>query len=212
MKTLKISIICLLSMAFLACSSEEKTKDTPIVEEVKKEVCTYAYDASTTSVNWTAYKLSTKDAVKGKFDSVVVENVTVSEIAEDVLVGSNFTIYTSSLNSGDGERDPKIINSFFNVMKETTTITGKILEAKNGNAKISLTMNGALLVIPATYEVVENELKLKTTINVPDWGAQNALDELNKVCSVRHTGPDGVKKLWPDVDVVVSTTLKKECK
>jgi polyisoprenoid-binding protein YceI len=212
MKAIKLSAIAMLSVAMIACSSEEKTEQTPVVEEVKKETCTYAYDPISTSVNWTAYKLSSKDAVKGKFDSVMVENVTISEVAEEVLVGSNFTIYTSSLNSGDGERDPKIINSFFNVMKETTTITGKILEAINGNAKIQLTMNGASLEVPATYEVVENELKLKTTINVPDWGAQNALDELNKVCSVRHTGPDGVKKLWPDVDVVVSTTLKKECK
>lgn len=211
MKLMKLSVVAILSLLFIACSSEEKTEETLVVEEVKKQTCTYAYDAASTSVNWTAYKLSSKDAVKGKFDSVMVENVTISEVAEEVLVGSNFTIYTPSLNSGDGERDPKIINSFFNVMKETTTITGKILEANNGNAKIQLTMNGASLEIPATYEVVENEIKLKTTINVPDWGAQNALDELNKVCSIRHTGEDGVKKLWPDVDVVVSTTLKKEC-
>ncbi|MFP5471311.1 MAG: YceI family protein [Bacteroidia bacterium] len=212
MKTIKLSAIAMLSVAMMACSNEEKTEQTPVVEEVKKEACTYAYDASTTSVNWTAYKLSSKDAVKGKFDSVVVENVTVSEIAEDVLVGANFIISTSSLNSGDAERDPKIINSFFNVMKETSVITGNILEAKNGDAKIRLTMNNVSLEIPAKYEVIENELKLKTTLNIPDWGAQNALDALNKVCSVRHTGPDGVNKLWPNVEVVVSTTLKKECK
>jgi hypothetical protein len=210
MKVLKFIPITLLSIAFFACSSEKTTETNP-VEEAPKAQCTFAYDNSTTFVNWTAYKLSSKDAVKGKFDSVEVVNTVISGVAEEVLVGSNFTIYTATTNSGDPDRDPKIINSFFNVMKETATITGKILDAKNGNAKIELTMNGASIEIPATYEVVENELKLRATINVPDWGAQNALDKLNEVCSVRHTGPDGVKKLWPDVDVVVVTTLQKMC-
>lgn len=210
MKIIQLIPTVFLSVAFLACSSE-KTTETTTTEQAPKEQCTFAYDNSTTSVNWTAFKLSSKDAVKGKFDSVEVVNTVISSVAEEVLVGSSFTIYTATTNSGDADRDPKIINSFFNVMKETATITGRILEAKNGSAKIELTMNGATLETPASYEVVENELKLRATLNIPDWGAQNALDALNKVCAVRHTGPDNVKKLWPDVDVVVVTTLKKIC-
>jgi polyisoprenoid-binding protein YceI len=210
MKTLKYLSIATLSMMLVACSSNTE-EPTTTTEEAPEQACSFSYDAASTSVNWTAYKLSSKDGVKAKFDSVVVEGVNVSAVAEDVMVGANFTIYTNSTNSGDPERDPKIINSFFNMMKEAGTITGEVLELKNGNGKVSLTMNGATLEVPVNYELNDNEFRMRTTINVPEWGAQNALDELNKVCSVRHTGPDGVKKLWPDVDVVVVTTLKKTC-
>ncbi len=51
------------------------------------------------------------------------------------------------------------------------------------------------------------ELIIKTSIDVLEWGAQNALNALNEVCSERHTGPDGVNKLWPDVDITVIAEL-----
>ena len=37
---------------------------------------------------------------------------------------------------------------------------------------------------------------IKTSIDVLEWEAQNALNALNEVCSERHTGPDGVNKLY----------------
>jgi hypothetical protein len=48
---------------------------------------------------------------------------------------------------------------------------------------------------------------LKTSIDVFNWGAQKALGALNDVCLEQHTGPDGVNKLWPNIDIIVYAEL-----
>jgi len=45
-----------------------------------------------------------------------------------------------------------------------------------------------------------------------DFEGLDAIASLNEACSALHTSEDGESKLWPDVDIVVSTVLKKECK
>ena len=40
---------------------------------------------------------------------------------------------------------------------------------------------------------------------------QESIDSLGVVCEAKHTGPDGVNKLWEDVELVIRTTLVKTC-
>ena len=107
-------------------------------------------------------------------------------------------------------RDYKIVTSFFNTMANTKYITGTISNMdKNGTGNVLLKMNELEIEKNFNWELDKNnfEFYLKTSINVFDWGAQAALDALNEVCLEQHTGPDGINKLWPDVDITVIAAL-----
>ena len=40
-------------------------------------------------------------------------------------------------------------------------------------------------------------------VHILDWDADVALGKLNEVCLEKHTGTNGINKLWPNVDIVV---------
>ena len=61
-----------------------------------------------------------------------------------------------------------------------------------------------------TFE--NEELTLSGTILISDWNGQEALASINQACEIKHTGADGVNKIWDEVAISVKTTLKKECK
>lgn len=208
------NILSLVSIPFIlfSCGEKETTQapEQETVNEVKQ--CEFTYDASTTLVNWTAFKLSEKVGVNGSFDSVVVTNTKVGQTVEEVLSGATFEIFTSTVNSKDSIRDWKLANKFFGMMNAPEKIYGTITELHNGSGLVSLTMNGKSVKTEVKYTVKEdNKFMLTTTINVPDWDAQMALDSLGNVCAAKHTGEDGIKKLWPDVEVKVFTDLIKTC-
>ena len=212
MKTFKSGLsLAVLSLLFFACGNAEiETKE--VEKEAKAEVCSFEYNNSTT-VNWTAFKLTEKVGVNGAFDSVVVENTKSAASIEEALTGATFSIYTVSSNSNDSLRDWKIANHFFGTMTETESITGSIKSLKDGTGEVELTMNGVSINVPTTYTINEgNEIFIKATVDVPTWNAQSALDELGEVCAEKHTGPDGKNVLWPDVEVKVFVGFTKECK
>ena len=74
---------------------------------------------------------------------------------------------------------------------------------------LSLNMNDQSIEKDFSWELDENsyDIYINTSINVFDWGAEAALNALNEVCLEQHTGPDGVNKLWPDVDITVIAAL-----
>ena len=45
-----------------------------------------------------------------------------------------------------------------------------------------------------------------------DFDAQAAMDAIGEACAEKHTGGDGERKFWPDVDVVVIVPISKDCK
>ena len=47
------------------------------------------------------------------------------------------------------------------------------------------------------------------SINLNDFKAQKALASLNTTCKDLHKGSDGKSVTWPEVNIYVSTTLKK---
>ncbi|MEZ4923593.1 MAG: YceI family protein [Crocinitomicaceae bacterium] len=208
-KTRKLLILGLAPL-MMACggSSEEEGTDE---EEVTEETCTYSYDAESTVLTWTAFKLTEKIGVDGTFDQI---NVTAAE-SEDmfgVLTGATFEIPISSLNSQDATRDTKVKNSFFGVLG-TEAIMGKINSIDATTANVSINFNGFDIAYDGTVSVEGETITMKTTIDITDYDdGQTAIDSLGAVCSEKHTGPDGVNKLWSDVDIAVKTTLVKTCK
>ncbi len=198
---------------FVACSTGTSSKEENAEEvTVAKETCTYSYIADSTTLKWTAYKFTKRAGVSGTFDHITVNNTKSAENPMDALVGANFSIQTASVNSGNQERDPKLVAHFFTQLVNTEMITGKIVSVNNGEAVVSIIMNDASVDVVGKVAVTGNKVTLTTSLTMEDFGGLAAVASLNEACSALHTDKDGESKLWPDVDVVITTVLKKECK
>ena len=208
-----LSIVLMLYLSY-SCSSEPETpsnSNPTVTKEVIKEDI-HDYTLGEVMVKWTAFKHASKAQVGGKFnsDSIETSGFNGGTNLIDAIVGTSFKIPTSTTSTGDKTRDYKIVTSFFNTMANTKYITGTISNMdKNGTGNVLLKMNELEIEKNFNWELDKNnfEFYLKTSINVFDWGAQAALDALNEVCLEQHTGPDGVNKLWPDVDITVIAAL-----
>lgn len=206
------------ALLFMACGTEnpttqENTENKTSVETAKN--CTYSYNHGSTKLMWEAYKLSDKIAVGGTLDSAIAMNFNNGVKVNQVLQGAKFEVFTSSINSNDIARDQKIMDSFFGTFTQGKTIQGEVLgvDVNSDMATMRLTLNDVTkeLSLKAQFNESNNELKLQGAIDLAHFNGNEALDALNKVCSERHTGPDGINKLWPDVKITLYTTLEKEC-
>ncbi|WP_066757138.1 YceI family protein [Crocinitomix algicola] len=199
------------ALLLTACGGAEKSEETENEVVDTKEVCKYEYNHDETILTWTAFKLTDKIAVTGSFDQIDVTTNQASEDMYAVVSGASFEIPVSSLNSQDETRDPKIKNSFFGVMDSTSTIVGSILSLDANGGKVEITMNGKTVQYDGKVKVDGEELKFLTEINILDFDGQEAMDSLGVVCEAKHTGPDGVNKLWSEVEIAVKTTFTKTC-
>ncbi len=197
---------------FIGCSSEN-SKDGALVS-VKKipeiTVSDYIYTLGEVTIKWTAFKHSAKAQVGGKFKSSEVKGFTESTNLSTAISGVKFKIPVASTSTNDEVRDYKIVNSFFNTMVDTDSISGRILSIdENGSGKLVINMNGQEVEKQYKWEMDQTtkEIYLKTSIDVLNWGAQSSLDALNGVCLEQHTGPDGQNVLWPNVDITVIVDL-----
>ena len=224
MKRINISLVAIATLLMVSCGTETKTEESTEktaqeaipVEKSTEETCTYTYDAASTSIKWISFKTSAKVAVGGTFNEFTVDGTEPSNSESAVFENAYFSINTSSVNSGNEERDPKLIKFFFNTMVATETITGgiaSISEAVKGKgaAVVKITMNKQSRDVNATYTLEGNVLTLSATVNMADWDASNAITVLNTECKDLHTGDDGVSKLWEEVDFEITTTLVKSC-
>lgn len=207
----KIIIPISLFVFFVAsCGGGESTENTTGEDTV--QACTYSYDSSSTVISWTAFKLTEKVGVTGYFDqaSVIAKENQTDMFA--VLNGATFEIPVSSLNSQDPVRDGKLKNSFFGNMTETEYITGVVNSISANEASINMNMNGHSKDVNGNVIVDGEKITVTATIDILDWDGQVPMDSLSLVCAEKHTGPDGINKLWSTVEVAVSTTLVKTCK
>lgn len=208
-------------LVFVSCGGGEK-KDDKQKETATEgkgdapgataESCTYSYDSTTTTIKWIAYKFTGKTPVEGKFESVMVTGTNSGTTATDVLKGAEFIIPVGSLQTGDTVKNKNIIEGFFaNTSSQSAgTLFGKVNSITETEAKVTLNL------------IVEKEITLECrwegekvtatgTISLEDFGAMGAIEKLNKKCKKNHTGEDGVTKVWPEVTIMIETTLKKDC-
>lgn len=201
----------LLATFAVSCGSES-TEESANEEKEVAEVCTYTYDNSSTKLTWTAFKFTERAGVSGTFDVIQVTTAGASEDMYNALTGATFTIPVSSVNSENPDRDKKIQNHFFGTMTSTENISGVVKSIDESKATVEMTLNGVTKEYEGEVTVEGETVKLATTVDMDDFEAHASVDSLNTICYDLHTGEDGVSKLWSDVDVVVETTLVKECK
>ena len=77
------------------------------------------------------------------FKSAGVKGFTESTNLSTAISGVTFNIPVASTSTNDEVRDYKIVNSFFNTMVDTDSISGRILSIdENGSGKLVINMNG----------------------------------------------------------------------
>lgn len=209
---MKNFFIITISILFISCSSEAPRDGA--LGSVKKipeiTVSDYIYTLGDVTIKWTAFKHSAKAQVGGEFKTAEVKGFTESTKLSTAISGVTFKIPVASTSTNDKVRDYKIVNSFFNTMVDTDSISGRILSIDdNGSGKLVINMNGKEVEKQYEWEMdkTSKEIYLKTSIDVLNWGAQSSLDALNEVCLEQHTGPDGKNVLWPNVDITVIVDL-----
>jgi hypothetical protein len=206
----KLSIALLATLFLFACSKPNNEEKTADAEET--QVSGYSYQRAFTKLEWTAYKTSAKVGVKGSFDEINVTPGKEVGTPKEVMDQLEFSIPVSTTNSGNEERDPKIIESFFGAMMNTDNITGKITsingDESKGKAMILIQMNNEAHEVEGTYAVNGNEIQLDATLQLADWKAEPSVASLNEVCSDLHKGEDGESILWPDVDIHITSQLR----
>ncbi|SFT79716.1 YceI-like domain-containing protein [Lishizhenia tianjinensis] len=205
-----------LSAVLFSCSGESKTEGSAEQkEEVKVENCYYSYDATSTEMNWTAYKFIRKAGVSGTFDVINVNGPEKSADLEAMIQKLTFEIPVNSVNSNEASRDHKIDSLFFGVMNNTAQITGRVLALKeDGTADLEVTMNEVTQTVNGKYTLNGETFTFDAEIDVFNWDGQDAINSLNEACKDLHTdvvNGDTESKLWPDVTLSFSTVFKKDC-
>ncbi|EMJ93482.1 YceI family protein [Leptospira alstonii] len=205
-----ILFYCLILLPFVAGFSKEPDKN---------QTCTYSYDHASTKFGWKAFKFTEKTGVGGSFDKIEVVGTTAGNSPEKALKGLKFTIDPNTVNSGNNDRDAKIKSAFFYPLKKNGKIEGKVVSAElnsdktTGKGVISLAFNGVVKNLDVIFTLQEgNRLSANSKLELGDFKALTAVDALNQVCKELHKGKDGVSKLWPEIELTITTQLKTDCK
>lgn len=197
-------VLCLIF--FVSCNYKTQKKE-PLLK--KEKVSVFNYNPSSTVFSWTAYKFLEKVGVTGEIDSVVISNTKPSSSPVDVFKNASFVIYPKTTNSKNAIRDKKIINYFFGNTKNPNKITGFIKTLNKDSSIVSLVFNGIEKDVFANIYSRGTNVFLDCDINVVDWDAIFALNEINNACELEHKGDGAKSMLWPNVKIRVSSILTK---
>ncbi|MCB0400947.1 MAG: YceI family protein [Flavobacteriales bacterium] len=216
MKKIILTITSASLIALTSCGGgEHDTTSETTTHETAEQTCLYSYADGSATVNWTAFKTNDRTAVGGMFDIVNVTAGEKSSKVTDVLETIKFNIPTSSTNTSNPDRDTKIKEQFFGQMEATDLIIGQVKSATGDNEKgtctFYLTLNNREQEVVMNYEMNDARIKLTGEIDVTNWGAEGAVESLNKACEALHTGSDGVSKTWPNVGLVIEASFHKDC-
>ena len=153
-------------------------------------------------------------AVSGRFDDVAESGAgETNEDATKILKDVTLHINALSINSQDTTRDGKLKRSFFGSLNMSNGVYGKILDMNNGKGTVLLGLNGAEMEYDMTYTNNDATYTFTVETNLNDFAAQAGILAINEVCKEKHTGPNDISPVtWPDVKIVVETTLNKDCK
>lgn len=183
---MKNLLFILTLFVFFSCNNQsestEGSGDAPTTVE-SAEMTAPEYNLEKTSLTWTAFKTPEKVGVSGTFDDIT-------------LNGNQFSIDATSVNSGDGIRDPKLVQFFFEKMSNTT-ISGSYGAPEGSKIPITISMNGVEKSFDFDYEVNDTATLVSGTIDiVSDFSGNAALEAINEACNELHAG-----KTWTDVDI-----------
>lgn len=209
----KLFLLPLLITLLIACNNEGNKEKKENKEA--KATCNWVFNPDSTTVSWTAFKTTDKVGVGGKFTKFMIEGVESSEDLSATIANAKIIIDVSSTNTGNPDRDQKIINEFFKKMANTDVITANVtaIDKDNQSATLKIKMNDVEQEVSMDMSAGEDgTLILSGSITTDQFMADEALVSLNKACFDLHKGADGVSKTWPDVEIMVRAKFEKDCK
>ena len=211
MKKIAFTFASALLIVFTSCKDAKKGQEPTDLEATSESAEMFSIVQDSTKVNFTAYKTTEKLPVGGKFEKINFKKTSSGDTAMDALNGTEFSIPVSSLftNDATGTRDPKILEFFFGVMKNTELISG-LFKVENDKSSIDITLNGETQNIPLSYEMDgDTKITFSGIMNLENWNAMDAVASINKACEVLHTGKDGISKTWSEVALQAEVLLQK---
>lgn len=176
----------------------------------------YKFDPYNTTVNWTAYKYSTKLGVSGDLPDIVfnpkVYMVEDHKDIKNILNGFEFESDPNFNVEGSTLRNQNIQNYFFNKL-ESKKISARVISLLGsdaaGSLDIELMFNGVTKTVEAEYTVVDNTIEVIYHLQLAEFDAIKALNILHEHVADLHTGPDGISLTWPEVDIKVTSILSR---
>ncbi|MDE3740783.1 YceI family protein [Maribacter polysaccharolyticus] len=210
----RIHLFTLGLLLILGSSCKQTKKENSEQQEASKEVVgdSFVIIPDSTKVNFTAYKTTDKVPVGGQFKKISISNAKTGSTPLEALDGIEFSIPVSSLFTNDptGIRDPKLLEFFFGVMKDTELISGTFKSTADKKCSIDVTLNGETSNIPLEYTMdTENNITFNGVMELENWKALDAVASIHEACKILHTGPDGVSKTWSEVAVKAQVQFKK---
>ena len=203
-KIINITLIIIISVAFLSCAKEKKQEEKTVTE------VSYSVDSENSTVQWTGYKTTDKIAVNGTFKEIKIHKMNSGSTAPASIEGLEFEIPVSSIYSKDTIRDGKLNRLFFGVMENTLSLKGKFSIKDSSHGNIALTMNGLTKELPFTYEMIKDTILINAKMDLNIWETESAMASIHQACLELHTGPDGVSKTWDEVGIAAKIlTVKK---
>lgn len=139
-------------------------------------------------VQWTGFKTAKKLGVSGTFKKV---NLTIKKDDNFVnfLKSANVEIDALSLDSKLPFRDKNITSTLFS-LASAKNIKGAISNVDEESKKLTLdlTLNEVTKPVEMTYEVVNNTVVAKGTIDVIDYSLNDSYSAFTKKCAGLHAG------------------------
>lgn len=212
MKKIALTFASALMIVFASCKDAKKGEDSKSVEATAEVTEMYSLVQDSTKVSFTAYKTTEKLPVGGKFQEINFSNTNSGATPLEALNGTEFSIPVSSLFTNDptGTRDPKLLEFFFGVLKDTELISG-VVKVEGDKSSMDVTLNGETQNIPLTYEMDgDSKITFNGVMELENWNALDAVASINKACEILHTGKDGVSKTWSEVAVKAEVLLAKK--
>jgi len=212
MKKIALTFASVLMIVFASCKDAKKGEDSKSVEATAEATEMYSLVQDSTKVSFTAYKTTEKLPVGGKFQEINFSNTNSGATPLEALNGTEFSIPVSSLFTNDptGTRDPKLLEFFFGVLKDTELISG-VVKVEGDKSSMDVTLNGETQNIPLTYEMDgDSKITFNGVMELENWNALDAVASINKACEILHTGKDGVSKTWSEVAVKAEVLLAKK--
>ncbi|TDS15443.1 YceI-like domain-containing protein [Maribacter caenipelagi] len=211
MKKIAFTFVSALLIVFSSCKEAKKGEESKSVDATSEATEIYSLVQDSTKVSFTAYKTTDKVPVGGMFKKINFTKTNSGETAMEALNGTEFSIPVSSLFTNDptGTRDPKLLEFFFGVLKDTELISG-VFKVEGDKSSMDVTLNGETQNIPLAYEMNgDNKIVFNGVMELENWNAMNAVASINKACEILHTGKDGVSKTWSEVAVKAEVLLTK---
>lgn len=177
------------------------------------ESCTYELAKDSLTVGYTAFKTTQKLGVNGSFKKTEVTGKTQGKSLAELASTLQVRVDAASSDTTNPARDLTLKEFFFSKLKGGITGSLKGLNEKEHTVLLTLGFNDKQKDVPLKYEVTEEKnFKATGSIDLLEFGANDAYNSIHKKCEDLHKGPDGVSKTWTDVSINLKATINKVCR